>query len=144
MNVEPETARAKVEHGGKSYYFCSVRCGKRFEKEPEKFLAAPGTGGMEQAHARRAFALPQRPPADTQNIRYTCPMHPEICADRSWGVARFAGWLWSRWILLLGSRRTLSTTPMRKRLWISAAFVAACVGDFDGPGTRLEFVSIPA
>src|SRR5260221_14579403 len=71
MNVEPEKARAKVEHGGKSYYFCSAGCGKRFEQEPGKYLAAPGTGGMEHVYA-------PTPAVSPENIRYTCPMHPEI------------------------------------------------------------------
>ena len=47
MMVDPQKAATKREHGGKTYVFCSVRCGERFEQEPEKFLAAPGTAGME-------------------------------------------------------------------------------------------------
>ena len=46
MIVEPLKAAGKVEHGGNAYYFCSPRCKERFEKEPEKYLAAPGMGGM--------------------------------------------------------------------------------------------------
>src|SRR5271163_2988647 len=46
MMVDPQKAAKTVEHAGKKYYFCSVRCAERFSEEPEKFLAAPGTAGM--------------------------------------------------------------------------------------------------
>src|SRR5258708_36393534 len=46
MSVVPERAAARVEHEGKSYYFCGVGCAERFRKEPARYLAAPGTAGM--------------------------------------------------------------------------------------------------
>ena len=87
--VDPQKPAAKVEHGGQTYYFCSKRCAERFEKEPEKFLAAPGTAGMEaaahghhSAHAHAAAAAPAptstQAPAPATNQRYTCPMDPEV------------------------------------------------------------------
>src|SRR5690348_8304045 len=44
MMVDPEKAKARVGYGGKSYYFCSVGCVKRFEQAPEQFLAATAPG----------------------------------------------------------------------------------------------------
>jgi Cu+-exporting ATPase len=41
MNVDTEKAKAKVEHGRKSYYFCSAGCAKKFEQTPERFLLGP-------------------------------------------------------------------------------------------------------
>jgi Cu+-exporting ATPase len=38
MNVDPEKAAAKVEHVGKTYYFCAPGCAKRFLQAPEKYL----------------------------------------------------------------------------------------------------------
>ena len=38
MSVDPATARGKVEHGGKTYYFCCPGCATRFQAEPEKYL----------------------------------------------------------------------------------------------------------
>lgn len=32
----------KVEHEGKTYYFCCSGCDKKFAKDPEKFLKKPG------------------------------------------------------------------------------------------------------
>ena len=38
MKVNPAKAAAKVDYEGKTYYFCGVGCGKRFEAEPRKYL----------------------------------------------------------------------------------------------------------
>src|SRR5258707_3936653 len=38
MSVEPNKAAAKVEHGGKTYYFCAPGCAKRFRQTPAKYL----------------------------------------------------------------------------------------------------------
>src|SRR5205085_10933588 len=54
MSVDPAKAAGKVEHQGKAYYFCSKRCAERFAQDPEKFLAAPGTAGMEHGHGHAA------------------------------------------------------------------------------------------
>jgi YHS domain-containing protein len=38
MNVDPNTAAAKVEYAGKTYYFCALGCAKRFQQAPDKYL----------------------------------------------------------------------------------------------------------
>ncbi|HVH60290.1 MAG TPA: YHS domain-containing protein, partial [Candidatus Sulfotelmatobacter sp.] len=97
MTVDPRRAAGRVEHNGQVYYFCSKRCADRFEQEPQRFHAAPGTAGPEpehgQAHAKAhapihaerdathaaaATARAAAVPSDAQGVRYTCPMHPEI------------------------------------------------------------------
>lgn len=37
MEVDPETAAARAEHEGKTYYFCSKSCEEKFKAEPEKY-----------------------------------------------------------------------------------------------------------
>jgi Cu+-exporting ATPase len=80
MTVDAAKAAARVEHAGKTYFFCSKRCGERFSADPKKFLAAPGTAAMKSAwHGH----IPATDPATAQpaakpGVRYTCPMHPEI------------------------------------------------------------------
>jgi Cu+-exporting ATPase len=85
MTVVPEKAAGKVEHAGKTYYFCSKGCAERFSHEPEKFLAAPGAAEMQRdaVPAEHAAMHPSRTAeshaAPRENkVRYTCPMHPEI------------------------------------------------------------------
>jgi Cu+-exporting ATPase len=40
MTVEPESAAAKREHKGKTYYFCNPGCAKAFDRKPEAFVDA--------------------------------------------------------------------------------------------------------
>src|ERR1700737_3350981 len=101
MTVDPSKAAAKQEFQGNTYYFCSKRCAERFAREPDKFLSAPGSSGMETAHSgenahgvdavRRSSAdegaltgktpiALQAGPETTQTVvatpaLYTCPMH---------------------------------------------------------------------
>jgi Cu+-exporting ATPase len=34
----PETAVAMSEYQGKTYYFCSSKCKREFDQDPERFL----------------------------------------------------------------------------------------------------------
>jgi P-type Cu+ transporter len=46
MSVNPETAQAKAEHRGKTFYFCSSGCAQKFALQPGKYVtagAAPAT-----------------------------------------------------------------------------------------------------
>ena len=38
MTVAPERAAARVEHSGKTFYFCCPGCANKFRAEPDKFL----------------------------------------------------------------------------------------------------------
>jgi Cu+-exporting ATPase len=48
MTVDEGAAAAKVEHKGKTYYFCSAGCKEAFEKDPVKYTG--GTSGHEHSH----------------------------------------------------------------------------------------------
>jgi YHS domain-containing protein len=37
MKIDPATAKGKIEHKGKTYYFCSDDCKAKFQKEPAKY-----------------------------------------------------------------------------------------------------------
>lgn len=115
MMVDPQKAAGKVEYGGKTYYFCSARCAERFQKEPEKFLAAPGTAGMEHAHAKKAPA-----PAAGQMVRYTCPMHPEIVQFGP-GTCPICGMALEPMDVVTEEPPDPEYESMRKRFWVSAA-----------------------
>ncbi len=62
MQVNPETARHRAGHAGKTYFFCSARCRERFMASPDQYLA-PRSAPTDSA------------PAGTL---YTCPMHPQV------------------------------------------------------------------
>jgi len=46
MNVKIATAKYTSEYKDTKYYFCSQGCKTSFDKEPEKYLAKPGSGMM--------------------------------------------------------------------------------------------------
>jgi heavy metal translocating P-type ATPase len=116
MSVDPEKARAKVEHGGKSYYFCSARCGERFALEPGKFLAAPGTAGMERP-APKLVAIAAAP---AKGIRYTCPMDAEIVQIGP-GTCPICGMALEPMDIVAEEQADPEYDSMRKRLWVGAA-----------------------
>jgi len=62
MGVDPATAKHHAEHGGETYYFCSLGCRNKFVADPAKYVE----------HAPAPASL-----ADNETI-YTCSMHPEI------------------------------------------------------------------
>jgi len=118
MMVDPQKPAAKQEYKGKAYYFCSSRCAERFQKEPERFLAAPGAAGMEAKPFLPVAASAAAP------VRYTCPMDSEIVQIGP-GTCPKCG-------MALEPMDFVATPPgeeqsdpeydsMRRRLWISAA-----------------------
>ena len=39
MEVTYQSAEARSEYKGKTYYFCSLGCKEDFDKDPEKYLS---------------------------------------------------------------------------------------------------------
>lgn len=39
MAVDPERAAGRLDHGGTSYFFCSLGCAGHFAAQPERFTA---------------------------------------------------------------------------------------------------------
>jgi Cu+-exporting ATPase len=72
MRVEPATAPAHVEHAGRTYHFCSIRCADRFRANPEAFLGQPLTARPSEPPPKQSSS------SATADVLYTCPMHPEI------------------------------------------------------------------
>ncbi|MBN8900115.1 MAG: HAD-IC family P-type ATPase, partial [Rhodospirillales bacterium] len=67
--VDPATSEHCLEHGGKTFHFCSPECQAKFQAEPEKYLKPKET-------------VPVSAPPPQQGVIYTCPMHPQIRQDR--------------------------------------------------------------
>ncbi|HET8923492.1 MAG TPA: heavy metal translocating P-type ATPase [Candidatus Acidoferrum sp.] len=126
MTVDPAKAAGKVEHGGKTFYFCSARCAERFSLEPGKFLAAPGTTGMQREVSSPGHGAPEHAgvaaPVDTspKSIRYTCPMHPEIVRNGP-GSCPICGMALEPMDVFAGVEADPEYETMRLRFWVSAA-----------------------
>ncbi len=160
MTVDPSKAAAKQELRGTTYYFCSRGCAARFAKEPEKFLAAPGSSGMKNAHsdntARGVETAPRGPAAGGQHTRktsgalqtgsetsdtatakpalYTCPMHPQI-VQAGPGSCPICGMALEPMEVSARAEADPEYESMFRRLWIGTALslpllVIAMAGDW--------------
>jgi Cu+-exporting ATPase len=70
MEVVPETAKHKLTHAGKTYYFCSAPCVEKFREHPERYLQSTAQS--------RPSAIPPVSPKPRQAARYVCPMCPGV------------------------------------------------------------------
>jgi len=95
MDVNPATAKFKLEHEGQPFFFCSVGCLEKFRAAPAKYLNQPQAQPSNQANAyvcpmcpevreskpvpcpKCGMALEPENPL-TSRTEYTCPMHPEV------------------------------------------------------------------
>ena len=92
MEVDPASARAKAEHGGRTYFFCCAGCAKKFEAAPEAYLKPPSTSSgptkpmltaISPAAAPVGKAAPIHPSTapplpEPSATGYICPMDPEV------------------------------------------------------------------
>ncbi len=115
MLVNPDSARAKLDHHGKTYFFCSARCAERFQKEPEAFLLKPGTAGMDP---RVDATSPEKGDA-RPGIRYTCPMDPEI-VQLGPGTCPKCGMALEPIDIIADQQADPEYDSMRRRFWIGA------------------------
>jgi Cu+-exporting ATPase len=64
MMIDPATAAATAEHGGRTFHFCREGCRDAFVANPARYLE------------KEEAAPPPSPAAPL--AEYTCPMHPEV------------------------------------------------------------------
>jgi Cu+-exporting ATPase len=64
MTVDPHAGKPTESFGGRTYFFCSEGCRKKFAADPERYLDKTGE--------------PEPLPPGTL---YTCPMHPQIVQE---------------------------------------------------------------
>lgn len=78
MQVDPAKAAGQSQYHGLTYSFCSLGCKKKFDLNPEQYIQS----GKEIAPVQpQAVAVPAAGGA-TKVAKYTCPMHPEVQADK--------------------------------------------------------------
>ena len=77
MWVDPQTAADSYTFGGQTYYFCHPNCRAAFQADPDRYL------GSREPDPCPASAI-ETPDLkdDGQPASYTCPMHPQVLADR--------------------------------------------------------------
>lgn len=137
MTVNPETAAGSSEHNGKTYYFCSKHCLKKFQENPESYLNK--TTATTETKAAQYFcpmcpevksevpaacpkcgmALePVTPLSPKTKIEYTCPMHPEVVRDEP-GSCPICGMALEPRTVTLEEEKNPELKDMTRRFWIS-------------------------
>jgi len=134
MSVDPRKAARTLQHAAKVYSFCSTGCAERFSAEPEKFLVAPGTGGMQASIP--ALASPAATGAalakvagsaslvSKEKIRYTCPMHPEVVQIGPGACPKCGMALEPMDVVAGHDHDDPEYDAMRRRLWVAIALSA--------------------
>ncbi len=94
MNVDPGRAASRLEHAGKTYYFCCEGCAQKFSAAPANYAREHGpavaphaahrsgiTGAAAAMAKGKTAPVAQAQPA-TKSLSdantYTCPMDPEV------------------------------------------------------------------
>jgi Cu+-exporting ATPase len=115
MTVDPAKAKAKVERKGKSYYFCSSGCAQKFESDSQRYLMPDGA----EAGTKKPGVMPAAKTADEKDVRYTCPMHPEIVRMGP-GTCPICGMALEPLDFAMEQQADPEYDSMRKRFWIAA------------------------
>src|SRR5688572_28344387 len=103
MRVLPETAAARFDHDGKTYYFCAVQCMERFKADPSAFL-------QPQRSVKQSTA---------SDATYTCPMHPEV-RQTGPGSCPKCGMALEPEVAQLDEGPNPELVDMTRRFWIAA------------------------
>jgi Cu+-exporting ATPase len=107
MRVDPAKPKGGMhEHAGVTYGFCSARCQEKFAADPERYLNPMAAAAM----------TPTTPPSTAQAAaRYTCPMDPDVVAERP-GPCPKCGMALEPTLPAAPARRTQWTCPMHPEI----------------------------
>jgi len=148
MTTDSAESYLAYEHQGKTIYFCSESCLKKFKSDPEKYSprhsekSGPDAIEDKKVPPGSVFTCPMHPEIrqqepgdcptcgmalerDTQGpletkTEYTCPMHPEVVQDRPGDCPKCGMALEPRTVEAEGSENR-EYIYMRNRFWVSAA-----------------------
>src|SRR5690606_32550776 len=143
MSVTIATAKHTFAHGGQTFYFCGAGCKRKFEADPDHYLAAPSKpapsvepsgqkpwycpmcAGVESDQPgdcpKCGMALESTPGAATTKVEWTCPMHPEVVRDGP-GDCPKCGMALEPRTVTLAQHENPELVDMRRRLWVALAF----------------------
>jgi Cu+-exporting ATPase len=105
MRVLPETAAAKWDFKGTTYYFCNPRCLTRFQANPESFLNPQ---------------VPRVSKPEYPASMYVCPMDPEV-RQKGPGVCPKCGMALEPEIATVDEGPNPELVDMTRRFWIASA-----------------------
>jgi Cu+-exporting ATPase len=143
MTVNPAKAKGRVDHQGRTYYFCSEKCVAKFTAEPSRYVRAatppqaarsdavytcPMHPEVEQrgpgACPKCGMALePKAPSAPSTETEYVCPMHPEIVRSEP-GSCPICGMALEPRTVSLEDEKNPELIDMTRRFSVSVALSA--------------------
>jgi P-type Cu+ transporter len=148
MTVDPAKAAGTSEYRGETFHFCSKGCKAKFDADPQRYLAAPGSEPMRPAAVPMALhrhpAVPpgaapspaapaSAPPVATAPVAtapsapdtriYTCPMDPEV-RQVGPGPCPICGMALEPLEISLEETGNPELDDMTRRFWIGAALTA--------------------
>ena len=106
MNVDPKNAAGKSNYNEAAYYFCSTHCKTKFNSNPESYLSDK--------------KLEKTVIQEGENVKYTCPMHPEVISDKLEDCP-ICGMALEPMEILLEDTENTELIDMAKRFWVSTA-----------------------
>src|SRR5437588_9024173 len=101
MTIDPHLAKHRHQHQGRTFYFCSAGCAKRFAANPARYL---------ETDKRAAAPVPE-------GTIYTCPMHPEI-RQAGPGSCPICGMALEPEVASLDAAANPELANMARRFWI--------------------------
>ncbi len=103
MSVAPEAAAGTYDFEGRAYFFCSTGCLNKFKQNPASFLAKEKI---------------EKIAAASEDVEYTCPMHPEIVQIGP-GSCPKCGMALEPKVMTLDDAPDPEYIDMKRRFWIS-------------------------
>jgi Cu+-exporting ATPase len=113
MRVNEAKAAGSREYQGRTYYFCGASCMAKFEAEPNRYV-------------RPEAAPPASPKPGTQQVEYTCPMHPEV-RQMGPGVCPKCGMALEPLVNSAAEDDNPELKDMTRRFWIGLALTIPVV-----------------
>jgi Cu+-exporting ATPase len=151
MTVHPDTAAGSHEYDGRTYYFCSTHCLRKFRESPAAFIKesssvpalVPVAIQRRKPFSQSGYTCPMHPEvkqdqpgscqkcgmaletisptAPQQKVEFTCPMHPEIVRDGP-GSCPICGMALEPRTITLAEEENHELKDMRRRFWMSVVF----------------------
>jgi Cu+-exporting ATPase len=113
MTITPQNAAGSIEHGGRTYYFCSSHCLQKFRRDPSLHVGAD-------------HRPPQPPEAQQPPAVYTCPMHPQV-RQPSPGACPICGMALEPAMPSAGDEANPELADMSRRFWVSLTLTTPLV-----------------
>ena len=148
MNVDPATAKHKLDYEGKPYAFCSESCLEKFKTDHGRYLQPAPLTSTAPARSAASYVCPMCPevresepgpcpkcgmalepeiPVATAHTQYTCPMHPEIVRTEP-GACPICGMTLEPRTVTAMEEENPELRDMTRRFWVSVALTVPLLG----------------